>query len=102
MPEQLAALASEALGESIAAARDPVRRPAGGARSGVQRRGLFRQGERYRPLGDVSPVVRTLAREQFDDYVKRVRIFAHPRVAAALRGLTNFSELLTAAIDAGG
>ncbi len=23
-------------------------------------------------------VVRTLAQEQFDDYVKRVRIFAHP------------------------
>ena len=31
---------------------------------------------RYRPLGDVSPVVQTLARRQFDDYVKRVRIFA--------------------------
>jgi uncharacterized protein len=33
----------------------------------------------YRPLGDVSPVVSTLARKQFDDYVKRVRIFVHPR-----------------------
>ena len=36
----------------------------------------------YRRLGDVSPVVRTLAQEQFDDYVKRVRIFVHPRIAA--------------------
>jgi HD superfamily phosphohydrolase len=35
----------------------------------------------YRRLGDVSPVVRTLAKEQFDDYVKRVRIFVHPGVA---------------------
>ncbi len=34
----------------------------------------------FRPLGDVSPVVRTLAREQFDDYVKRVRVFVHPRL----------------------
>jgi uncharacterized protein len=39
----------------------------------------------YRRLGEVSPVVRTLAQEQFDDYVKRVRIFIHPRHAAAAR-----------------
>ncbi len=30
----------------------------------------------YRSLESISPVVRSLAREQFDDYVKRVRIFA--------------------------
>ncbi|MGL6196965.1 MAG: HD domain-containing protein, partial [Thermoguttaceae bacterium] len=30
----------------------------------------------YRPLETVSPVVRALAKEQFDDFVKRVRIFA--------------------------
>ena len=40
----------------------------------------FPKENRYRPLGEVSPVVRTLATEQFDDYVKRVRIFAHPRI----------------------
>ncbi|HVC94042.1 MAG TPA: metal-dependent phosphohydrolase, partial [Pirellulales bacterium] len=60
---------------------------------------LFIKEGRYRPLGDVSPVVRTLAREQFDDYVKRVRIFAHPRVAADLRGLLNLPEILEWAID---
>jgi HD superfamily phosphohydrolase len=54
---------------------------------------------RYRKLGDVSPVVRTLAQEQFDDYVKRVRIFAHPRVAADLRALTTLPDLLAKAID---
>jgi HD superfamily phosphohydrolase len=53
----------------------------------------------YRPLGEVSPVVRTLARTQFDDYVKRVRIFAHPRVIDHLRGLKNLGELVAAAID---
>ncbi len=37
------------------------------------------QGE-FRSLGDISPVVQTLATRQFDDYVKRVRIFVHPRL----------------------
>ncbi len=36
----------------------------------------------YRPLGELSPVVRTLAEQQFDDYVKRVRLFVHPRLAS--------------------
>ena len=54
----------------------------------------------YRRLGDISPVVRTLAREQFDDYVKRVRIFVHPRLAADLRSMRILRELLQRAIDA--
>lgn len=53
----------------------------------------------FRRLGDVSPVVRTLAREQFDDYVKRVRLFVHPRVADGLRGVANLPDLLNEAID---
>jgi uncharacterized protein len=59
----------------------------------------FPKQDCYRPLGEVSPVVRTLARTQFDDYVKRVRIFAHPRVVDDLRNLKNIAELLTAAIE---
>ena len=59
----------------------------------------FPKEDRYRPLGEVSPVVRTLATEQFDDYVKRVRIFAHPRVVDELRRLDNLPGLLTEAID---
>jgi HD superfamily phosphohydrolase len=59
----------------------------------------FAKEDRYRKLGDVSPVVRTLAREQFDDYVKRVRIFVHPSVAEAMRGLDNFASLLGEALD---
>jgi len=35
---------------------------------------------KYRGLGDVSPMVETLAKRQFDDYVKKVRIFIHPRL----------------------
>ncbi len=34
----------------------------------------------YRPLSTVSPVVAALAQTQFDDYVKRVRVFAAPGV----------------------
>ncbi|MCY2992984.1 MAG: HD domain-containing protein, partial [Planctomycetota bacterium] len=47
----------------------------------------FHKEDCYRHLGDVSPVVQTLARQQFDDYVKRVRIFVHPRLARELDGL---------------
>ena len=50
--------------------------------------------ETYRPLEEVSPVVRTLAHEQFDDFVKRVRVFIHPRHSRACRELADLSELL--------
>jgi hypothetical protein len=53
---------------------------------------------RFRPLGEGSPVVRALGM-QFDDYVKQVRIFAHPRVASELRGLSKLDELVLAAIE---
>jgi HD superfamily phosphohydrolase len=38
----------------------------------------FTKEDLYRPLHQVSPVVEALARTQFDDYVKRVRLFVHP------------------------
>ncbi len=59
----------------------------------------YRKELRFRPLGEVSPVVMALAREQFDDYVKRVRVFAHPRVARDLQALPNLPELLGEALD---
>jgi uncharacterized protein len=59
----------------------------------------FAKESRYRPLDQVSPVVRTLAQEQFDDYVKRVRIFAHPRVAAELRQLPRLGDLVAQAVE---
>lgn len=52
----------------------------------------------YRPLGDVSPVVRTLAREQFDNHVKRVRLFVSPRIAAAATNL-DADELVARAAE---
>jgi HD superfamily phosphohydrolase len=53
----------------------------------------------YRRLGDISPVVRTLAQEQFDNYVKRVRIFVHPRVAAAAQANAELSSRLAEVIS---
>jgi HD superfamily phosphohydrolase len=58
----------------------------------------FAKEDRYRPLGEVSPVVEALARRQFDDYVKRVRIFVHPRIADSMRGLA-VREILEQVID---
>ena len=56
--------------------------------------------DRYRWLEEVSPVVRTLAREQFDDYVKRVRLFAPAAVAERLRRVPSLVPLLVRAIEA--
>jgi HD superfamily phosphohydrolase len=53
----------------------------------------------YRPLGEVSPVVTTLATRQFDDYVKRVRIFVHPRLSDDLRALGSLDDLLSETLE---
>jgi HD superfamily phosphohydrolase len=59
----------------------------------------FPKEDCYRPLGDVSPVVQTLAHQQFDDYVKRVRVYVHPRVAALDRVDKDADELIREAIN---
>jgi HD superfamily phosphohydrolase len=41
----------------------------------------------YRSLGEVSPVVQTLATHQFDDYVKKVRVFGTREVAGHCEGI---------------
>jgi hypothetical protein len=96
--EQLAALASTAIGRVVAPHEILFDAPP------VEREVEFKvdiffpkQGV-YRPLGEVSPVVRTLALEQFDDYVKQVRVFAHPRVASSLRQLPDLAGLVSRAI----
>ncbi len=58
----------------------------------------FPKEDAYRPLGEISPVVRALG-TQFDDYVKRVRVFAHRRVVDDLQQLPQLSELLEEAIE---
>jgi uncharacterized protein len=53
----------------------------------------------WRRLEDVSPVVRSLAHEQFDDLVKRVRIFAEPDTAKRIAGCDDLESLLLAAAE---
>jgi HD superfamily phosphohydrolase len=100
--EQFAALASAAIGEPIAPHEILFDAPPVEREVEFNVEIYFAKERCYRRLGEVSPVVRTLAREQFDDYVKRVRIFSHPRIAAAIGGLKNFAELLTVAIERAG
>lgn len=61
---------------------------------------FYANEKQYRKLANVSPVVQTLAKEQFDDYVKRIRIFAAPHLIDQLRPLTNLTQLLQKAIEA--
>lgn len=60
---------------------------------------FFRKEGAYRPLGEVSPVVQSLAKQQFDDYVKRVRVFGHPRVAAELKDFASFQAALVETLE---
>jgi hypothetical protein len=56
-----------------------------------------KEGE-YRPLEELSPMIEALARRQFDDYVKRVRVFVHPRLRS--RGDVRLSaECVLRALD---
>jgi HD superfamily phosphohydrolase len=97
--QQFATLASTALGRIVAPHEVLFDAPP------IQREVEFNidvyslKENRYRSLGEVSPVVQTLARRQFDDYVKRVRIFAAPRIAADLRSLKDLPDLVNAAVD---
>lgn len=52
----------------------------------------------YRPLEAVSPVTEALARRQFDDAVKRVRVFVHPRLRTAVGALPDLNGLVSAAV----
>ena len=52
----------------------------------------------YQPLNRVSPVVEALAKTQFDDFVKRVRVFADPKIAGVLSDLPTFREELLRAL----
>jgi HD superfamily phosphohydrolase len=97
--ERLAALMSTALGQRIAPHEILFDAPPVEREVEIHVDVHYAKEHCYRALADVSPVVRTLAREQFDDYVKRVRIFAHPRVAAELRRIGDLPSLVNEAID---
>ena len=97
--EQLATLASTALARVVAPHEILIDAPPLGREVEFNIQVYFPKEQSYRWLGDISPVVRTLAREQFDDYVKRVRVFVHPGIVDGLRGLSSFPDLLDQAIE---
>ena len=58
---------------------------------------FFPKEDRYRPLTAVSPVVQALAQNQFDEWVKRVRVFVAPAIATAVTNISTFADLLAEA-----
>ena len=56
----------------------------------------------YRGLDEVSPVIAVLARTQFDDFVKRVRIFVHPRLSRRVAEVSALFGHVAAAVDGTG
>lgn len=53
----------------------------------IKQSSLLGGRDEFVPLSAASPVVRALATEQFDNFVKRVRIFVNPDRADELRGM---------------
>jgi HD superfamily phosphohydrolase len=96
--ERIAGTAGEAIGRRVAPHEVLVDAPPVELEVDFDIEVHFTKSDVYRRLGDVSPVIRSLAREQFDDYVKRVRIFVHPRLVDDLRGLPDLADLLASAV----
>jgi uncharacterized protein len=97
--ELLAAEASRVLEEPVAPTEVLIDAPPGNREVEFKVDIYFPGEQRYRPLHQVSPVVRALAGTQFDDYVKRVRIYAHPRIARRLARTPDWVARVRRAID---
>ncbi|MEX2315768.1 MAG: HD domain-containing protein [Pirellulales bacterium] len=96
---RIAAALGAALGRTVAAHEVLVDAPPTELEVDFDVDVYFPKQQVYRPLGEVSPVVRTLAREQFDNYVKQVRVFVHPRIADQAGRIRDLSTRLAEAID---
>lgn len=97
--DRIAAMLTKATGEPIESGEVLVDAPPAALEVDFDIEVYFAKQRIFRRLGEISPVVRTLAQEQFDNYVKRVRVFVHPRVAEAARKLPNLAERLGATIS---
>jgi HD superfamily phosphohydrolase len=95
---QLATVAGKAVGQPIAPHEILIDAPPMKREVEFNVEIFFTKEARYRPLAEVSPVVRALATSEFDDYVKRVRIFVHPRIADDLRRVPNMVQLVRESI----
>ena len=97
--EQLADLASRALGCRIAPHEILFDAPPISREVEFKVDIYYSKNDTYRRLDEVSPVVRSLAHEQFDDYVKCVRIFAHPRIRDRLAAHKHLAQLIKEAVN---
>lgn len=97
--EQLAATLSTVLGGVVAPHEVLIDAPPVEREIEFEIDVYFPKEDLFRSLGDVSPVVKTLAKQQFDDYVKRVRLFVHPRLLQPLRGRNDLSSLVDQTIQ---
>lgn len=99
--QRLAADLGPAIGEPLSPADLVIDAPPGDREVEFEVDLYFAKERCYRPLHEVSPVVRALAGTQFDDYVKRVRIFAHPRVAKQIASFADLPERIERVIEQG-
>jgi hypothetical protein len=58
----------------------------------------FRSSKEYRPLREVSPIVDAMAKTQFDDCVKKVRIFVSPEIRDLIPASLSVDELVLDAL----
>lgn len=85
--DQLSKLISQQLGEPIPAGNVLIDAPPVGLEVQFDIEVAYDSNETWRSLGEVSPLINTLARRQFDDHVKQVRVFADPDLAGRIREL---------------
>jgi len=97
LSERFAAAASKPLGRTVAPHEVLFDAPPQHREVEFNVEIFFPKENVYRPLGEVSPVVHTLATKQFDDYVKRVRIFVPADLAADMARL-RLDDVLGAAL----
>lgn len=96
---RLAAVAGPRIGESLSSADLLLDAPPRDREVEFRVDIYYPKEKTYRPLEQVSPVVQALARQQFDDYVKRVRLFAHPRCSSALSEVPDLADLLRQVVE---
>lgn len=96
--ETLAEIVSQQLGKRVAPHEILVDAPPVKREVEFHVEVYFPKEDLYRTLGSISPVVHALATQQFDDYVKRVRVFVHPRLADEMRALPSTHALVEAAL----
>lgn len=97
--EHLAAILNEAAGISVSATDMIIDAPPPHREVEFNIEIYFPKEDVYRPLSQVSPVVASLAKTQFDDYVKRVRLFADREVAIKLAEIPDLPDHLQTALD---